>query len=64
MMGHSVRRLSVADRLCYGAAGLCLLIPLEALELGRWINIAGAAVAGALFLWERSRRVAAGPVRN
>jgi TRAP-type uncharacterized transport system fused permease subunit len=55
MMGYSLRPLSAGSRLYYGVAGLCLLIPLEALEAGRWINLAGAGMAAALFFWERSR---------
>ena len=64
MMGYSLRRLSAGSRLYYGVAGLFLLIPLEALEAGRWINLAGIGMAAALFFWERSRRVAVPPVQN
>lgn len=64
MMGYSLRPLSAGSRLYYGAAGLFLLIPLEALEAGRWINLAGICMAAALFFWERSRRVAVPPVQN
>ena len=52
-MGHALRPLAIATRVLFGAAGLCLLIPLDALELGRWINIAGACMAVALLLRER-----------
>jgi TRAP transporter 4TM/12TM fusion protein len=56
MMGYSVRHLGVADRIYYGITGLFLLIPVEAFGAGRWINIAGAGMAVALFLWERAVR--------
>jgi TRAP transporter 4TM/12TM fusion protein len=64
MMGYSLRPLSAGSRLYYGIAGLFLLIPLEALEAGHWINLAGICMAAALFFWERARRVAVQPVRN
>ena len=53
MMGFSHRPLGVFARLYYGAAGLFLLIPMEASEYGRWINLAGACLTLALYLWER-----------
>lgn len=60
VMGYALRPLAVALRLFYGAAGLFLLVPIEALELGRWVNIAGACMAAALFFWERHLRRALG----
>jgi TRAP transporter 4TM/12TM fusion protein len=56
MAGYSVRLLGGLDRLLYCAAGLALLVPLEAFGAGRAVNIAGAALAAALFVWERTRR--------
>ena len=56
-MGYAIRALAIPHRLFYGAAGLFLLIPLEALEFGRWINIAGACMAVALLFWERVARL-------
>ncbi len=56
MMGHSVRRLGVVDRLYYGVAGLSLLTPVEAVGAGRWINLAGVGMAAGLFFWERAFR--------
>ena len=64
MMGYSLRPISAGSRLYYGAAGFLLLIPLEAFEAGRWLNIAGACMAAALFFGERSRRIAVPPARN
>jgi len=56
MAGYSARLLGGVDRLLYGAAGLALLVPLEAFGAGRAVNIAGAALAVALFVRERARR--------
>jgi TRAP transporter 4TM/12TM fusion protein len=56
MAGYSVRRMGALDRLLYALAGLALLVPLEAFGAGRAVNIAGAALAAALFIWERARR--------
>lgn len=56
MMGYSVRQLAALERLYYGAAGLFLLIPLEALEMGRWFNLAGAVMAAALYVREKLLR--------
>jgi TRAP transporter 4TM/12TM fusion protein len=66
VMGFSVRPLRLLDRLAYGAAGICLLLPVGAFAQARWFNIAGAMMAVALFFWERANRAsrpsAAGPV--
>jgi TRAP transporter 4TM/12TM fusion protein len=56
MIGYSVRPLSALYRLCYGAIGLALLVPLGAFGGGRALNIAGACLAIGLFVWERARR--------
>ena len=62
MMGYSVRHMGRLDRLSYGVTGLCLLLPLEAVGAGRWINLAGVCLAVALFFWERGRRRAVAAV--
>ncbi len=56
MMSYSVRRLGAAARVYYGVTGLMLLIPLQAFEASRWLNLAGAVLAAALFFWERRMR--------
>ena len=56
MMGYSISRLSQIQRLLYGAAGLCLIIPINAFESALWFNIAGACLALAVFLLERNSR--------
>ena len=57
MMGYSTRPLSALYRLGYGAIGLALLMPIGAFGGGRVLNIAGACLAIALFVWERARRL-------
>jgi TRAP transporter 4TM/12TM fusion protein len=54
VIGYAVRRLGAAARLYYGIAGLFLMLPAGAFEEARWFNIAGAAMALALLLWEKS----------
>jgi TRAP-type uncharacterized transport system fused permease subunit len=61
VMGYSVRHLRIGDRLVYGLAGFFLLLPVGAFAQARWFNIVGAAIAVALFVWERARRKAAEP---
>lgn len=56
MLGHSVRHLDIMWRVCYGITGLCLLIPVGAFAGARWVNLAGAGMAGVLLFWERARR--------
>lgn len=56
MMGYSMSKLSLAQRLLYGAAGLCLIIPLQAFDAARWFNVAGALLALVVFLQERHTR--------
>jgi len=63
-MGYALRPLAVPYRLFYAAAGLFLLIPLEALEIGRWINIAGACMAVALLLRERGMHRKPAPAKD
>jgi TRAP transporter 4TM/12TM fusion protein len=53
VMGYSQRLLPPLDRLAYLVAGLCLLTPLEAFHLGRWLNAFGAVLAVMLLAYER-----------
>jgi TRAP transporter 4TM/12TM fusion protein len=62
VIGYSVRLLGPGARLYYAAAGLFLLVPLYAFDAGRLVNLLGACMALALFIWEKSRRVRAVPV--
>ncbi|MFM9972533.1 MAG: TRAP transporter permease [Burkholderiales bacterium] len=56
MMGYSISKLSLLQRLLYGAAGACLLIPTAAFAEASWFNIVGAALALAVFLQERAAK--------
>jgi TRAP transporter 4TM/12TM fusion protein len=56
VMGYSFRKLPPLDRVLYMVAGLCLLTPLGAFGIGRWINALGVCVAVALILRERALR--------
>jgi TRAP-type uncharacterized transport system fused permease subunit len=56
LMGFALSRLAAAERIYYGAAGLFLLIPLQALEIGHWFNLAGAAMAAVLYVREKFLR--------
>ena len=56
LMGFALNPLATAERIYYGAAGLFLLIPLQTLEMGHWFNLAGAAMAAALYIRERLLR--------
>jgi len=56
MIGYSLRPLNILGRFTYGAAGFFLLIPIGALEAGRWINLAGACITVAIYFWERVMR--------
>ncbi len=56
VMGYSVRHLGWIDRLVYLVAGICLILPVGAFPAARWMNIAGALIALALFAWERVAR--------
>jgi TRAP transporter 4TM/12TM fusion protein len=53
VMGYSVRHLGLPARVIYLLAGLSLLIPIEAIGAGRWLNIAGGCLAVAILLYER-----------
>jgi TRAP transporter 4TM/12TM fusion protein len=54
VIGYAARQLGAAARLYYGIAGLFLMLPAGAFEEARWFNIAGAVMALALLLWEKS----------
>jgi TRAP-type uncharacterized transport system fused permease subunit len=56
MMAFSVRHLGLLDRAVYLMAGIFLMLPVGAFAAARWFNLAGACIAVALFLRERSRR--------
>jgi TRAP transporter 4TM/12TM fusion protein len=56
VLGYSVRHLGVIDRAIYGLTGLFLLLPVGAFAEARWFNIAGGAMAIALYVWERAHR--------
>jgi TRAP-type uncharacterized transport system fused permease subunit len=56
LMGFALNRLATAGRIYYAVAGLFLLIPLQALETGHWLNLAGAAMAAALYVREKFLR--------
>lgn len=56
LMRYSVRHLGVVEAVAYGAAGLCLLLPVEAMAAGRWINLAGLIAAGVLLARDISRK--------
>jgi TRAP-type uncharacterized transport system fused permease subunit len=56
VMGYSLRVLRPSDRALYLLAGLCLLTPLDAFGVGRWINGLGAVIAVSLLLRERVLR--------
>jgi hypothetical protein len=51
-----VRPLRLLDRLIYAASGIGLLLPVGAFAQARWFNLAGAAIAAGLFVWERANR--------
>lgn len=53
MMGYSIRKLSTVQRFLYVAAGVCLILPLNAFEAARWFNVTGACLALAVFLQAR-----------
>ncbi|OGA00324.1 MAG: hypothetical protein A3H35_06700 [Betaproteobacteria bacterium RIFCSPLOWO2_02_FULL_62_17] len=63
MMGYSIGKLTLVQRLLYAAAGLCLLLPVNAFESARWFNVAGACLALAVFLQERHARKSVRPAQ-
>jgi TRAP transporter 4TM/12TM fusion protein len=56
VMGYSIRRLIAVERVMHLIAGLCLLLPVGAVEAGRWVNLFGAVLAVAIVAWDRLRR--------
>ncbi len=56
MMGYSIAKLRLGQRVLYGIAGLCLVMPSGAFEAARWFTIAGACLAAAVFFQERKSR--------
>lgn len=56
MTGYSVRLLGGLGRGYYAVAGVLLLLPFGSFDGARWANLAGAALAVALFVWERAFR--------
>jgi TRAP transporter 4TM/12TM fusion protein len=56
LMSYSMRPLGIIDRALYLVAGICLLLPVGIFATARWFNVAGAAVGGALIVWEWSKR--------
>jgi hypothetical protein len=56
MTGYALRVMSVAMRAGFVLAGLMLLMPFQAATINAWINVAGAALGIALFLFELKNR--------
>ncbi len=56
VMGYSVRPLGPLARALYIATGLFLLTPLGTFGFGRYVNLAGVAMAIGLVAWERFAR--------
>ena len=59
MMGYSASRIGPGLRLLYGVSGLCLLLPLNAFEAAKWLNLLGACLAVVVIFLERIARRAA-----
>ncbi|MBW8907368.1 MAG: C4-dicarboxylate ABC transporter permease, partial [Betaproteobacteria bacterium] len=56
MMGYSFRPLALSERLVYCVTGILTFMPANVLGAGRWFNVAGVALAIALFLHARLRK--------
>src|SRR5262249_10144025 len=56
VMGYSVRALRWLERCAYLIAGVCLMMPVDAIPNARWLNVLGALFALAVFVWERVLR--------
>jgi TRAP transporter 4TM/12TM fusion protein len=56
MMGYGFRPMNWLGRILYGAAGVGLIVPLQAFAGGRALNIAGAALLVVLLLGEVATR--------
>ncbi len=54
MIGYSFRKLNLPLRVCHVLTGLCLLLPVGAFGIGRWINLAGIIAAVALIVISRA----------
>ena len=56
VMGYSVRHLAIVDRFIYIATGVFLLLPMASFGVGRWINLAGLAMAIVIIAREKLLR--------
>src|SRR5437763_1432965 len=56
MMCYSFRPLALGERLVYCVTGILTFMPANVLGAGRWLNLAGVALAIALFLHGRLRK--------
>jgi TRAP transporter 4TM/12TM fusion protein len=56
MMGYSFRPLALGERLVYCVTGILTFMPANVLGAGRWLNLAGVALAIALFVHGRLRK--------
>jgi TRAP transporter 4TM/12TM fusion protein len=52
IMGYAFRPMGLANRIFYGVAGACLIVPIQAFAGGRMLNILGAALLAAIILAE------------
>src|SRR5262249_27762803 len=53
VMGYSVRPLRWIDRCAYLIAGVCLMMPVDAIPNARWLNVLRGLFARAVFVWDR-----------
>jgi len=56
MMGYGFRTMGWLVRILYAAAGVCLIIPFQAIEGGRMVNIIGATLLAVLVIAEFTTR--------
>ena len=56
MIGYFIRPLGALERLAFAAAGLALLVPVDAFQGGTLTNILGACLGVILVLWNVSAR--------
>jgi len=57
MTGYALRVMPLAPRAGFVLAGLLLLMPFQAATVNAWLNVAGAILGAALFVFEfRNRR--------
>jgi TRAP-type uncharacterized transport system fused permease subunit len=52
MMGYAFRPMGALSRMLYAAAGVCLIVPIQAVTGGRMLNLVGAALLTALIVAE------------